>query len=127
MLVSIPPKYSVSQFVGYLKGKSGLMIESPLHRLVKICLLYDVFSFAVVRQVIFKINSGIVPTGCNQAFFGLSVFAFLGFMLQNTTFITITISTTTAMDTQKPILRPSHSVVPKRVIQISFQFILTPP
>ena len=26
MLVSIPPKYSVAQFVGYLKGKSVLMI-----------------------------------------------------------------------------------------------------
>ena len=26
MLVSIPPKFSVSQFVGYLKGKSSLMI-----------------------------------------------------------------------------------------------------
>ena len=26
MLVSIPPKYSVAQFVGYLKGKSALMI-----------------------------------------------------------------------------------------------------
>ena len=26
MLVEIPPKYSVSQFVGYLKGKSSLMI-----------------------------------------------------------------------------------------------------
>ena len=26
MLVSIPPKYSVSQFIGYLKGKSSLMI-----------------------------------------------------------------------------------------------------
>ena len=26
MLVSIPPKYSVSQFKGYLKGKSALMI-----------------------------------------------------------------------------------------------------
>lgn len=26
MLVSIPPKYSVSQFMGYLKGKSNLMI-----------------------------------------------------------------------------------------------------
>ncbi len=25
MLVSIPPKYSVSQFMGYLKGKSSLM------------------------------------------------------------------------------------------------------
>ncbi len=26
MLLSIPPKYSVSQIMGYLKGKSGLMI-----------------------------------------------------------------------------------------------------
>ena len=26
MLVSIPPKYSVSQIIGYLKGKSSLMI-----------------------------------------------------------------------------------------------------
>ena len=26
MLVSIPPKYSVSQVMGYLKGKSSLMI-----------------------------------------------------------------------------------------------------
>ena len=26
MLVSIPPKYRVSQFMGYLKGKSSLMI-----------------------------------------------------------------------------------------------------
>ena len=26
MLVSIPPKYSLSQFMGYLKGKSSLMI-----------------------------------------------------------------------------------------------------
>ena len=26
MLVSIPPKYSISQFMGYLKGKSTLMI-----------------------------------------------------------------------------------------------------
>jgi len=26
MLISIPPKYSVSQFMGYLKGKSSLMI-----------------------------------------------------------------------------------------------------
>jgi putative transposase len=26
MLVQIPPKYSVSQIVGYLKGKSSLMI-----------------------------------------------------------------------------------------------------
>lgn len=26
LLVSIPPKYSVSQFMGYLKGKSAMMI-----------------------------------------------------------------------------------------------------
>ena len=26
MLISIPPKYSISQIVGYLKGKSSLMI-----------------------------------------------------------------------------------------------------
>ena len=26
MLLEIPPKYSVSQFMGYLKGKSSLMI-----------------------------------------------------------------------------------------------------
>ena len=26
MLIEIPPKYSVSQFMGYLKGKSSLMI-----------------------------------------------------------------------------------------------------
>ena len=26
MLISIPPKYSVSQVMGYLKGKSSLMI-----------------------------------------------------------------------------------------------------
>ncbi len=26
MMISIPPKYSVSQIMGYLKGKSGLMI-----------------------------------------------------------------------------------------------------
>ena len=26
MLVSIPPKYSVAQIMGYLKGKSSLMI-----------------------------------------------------------------------------------------------------
>ena len=29
MLVSIPPNISVSQFVGYLKGKSSLMIFDP--------------------------------------------------------------------------------------------------
>ena len=28
MLVSIPPKLSVSQFIGYLKGKSSLMVSA---------------------------------------------------------------------------------------------------
>ncbi|WP_461816178.1 IS200/IS605 family transposase [Faecalimonas sp.] len=32
MLVSIPPKISVSSFMGYLKGKSALMIRAPLTR-----------------------------------------------------------------------------------------------
>ena len=31
MLVSIPPKYSVSQIMGYLKGKSSLMTVSYTH------------------------------------------------------------------------------------------------
>ena len=31
MLVSIPPKYSVSSFMGYLKGKSALMTVSYTH------------------------------------------------------------------------------------------------
>ncbi len=33
MLVSIPPKLSVSQFMGYLKGKSSLMIFDALSRI----------------------------------------------------------------------------------------------
>ena len=37
------------------------------------------------------------------------------------------VSTTTAIAIQKPIFRPSHSVVPKKVIQSSFQFIIAPP
>ncbi len=32
MLISIPPKYSVSQIMGYLKGKSSLMIFIAFHR-----------------------------------------------------------------------------------------------
>ena len=31
MLVEIPPKYSVSSFMGYLKGKSSLMIYENAH------------------------------------------------------------------------------------------------
>ena len=29
LLLSIPPKYSVSSIMGYLKGKSALMINNP--------------------------------------------------------------------------------------------------
>ena len=36
MLVSIPPKYSVSQFMGYLKGKSSLMIFDKHANLKKV-------------------------------------------------------------------------------------------
>lgn len=57
----------------------------------------------------------------------IPLFYCLGFIPQNITFIRITISKTAAIATQKPILSPSHWVVPKRVIQISFQFIVTPP
>ena len=53
-----------------------------------------------------------------------SVDFFWGFIPQKTTFITITISTTTVMDTQKPMLSPNKSAVPNSVIQISFQFIV---
>lgn len=56
--------------------------------------------------------------------FLVSVF---GFIDQNRTFIRITISNTAAKATQNPMFRPSHSVVPKSVIQSSFQFIVAPP
>lgn len=52
-------------------------------------------------------------------------FLFFGFVPQNTTFMSITINSTTAIDTQNPILSPSHSQVPKSVIHNSFQFILS--
>ena len=32
MLVMIPPKYAVSSFMGYLKGKSSMMIFEQFHR-----------------------------------------------------------------------------------------------
>ena len=53
--------------------------------------------------------------------FLVSVF---GFIDQNRTFMRITISNTAAKATQNPMFRPSHSVVPKSVIQSSFQFIV---
>ena len=36
MLVSIPPKISVSQFMGYLKGKSALMIFDKWSVIIKV-------------------------------------------------------------------------------------------
>ena len=44
-------------------------------------------------------------------------------MLQNTTFIRITISRTVAIPAQKPILTPKRDVVPNRLVQIAVQFI----
>ena len=44
-------------------------------------------------------------------------------MLQNTTFIKITVSRTKAMPAQKPILTPKRDVVPNRLVQIAVQFI----
>ena len=52
-------------------------------------------------------------------------FLFFGFIPQNTTFISITINSTAAIDTQNPMLSPNHSQVPKSVIHNSFQFILS--
>ena len=42
MLVSMPPKYSVSQFMGYLKGKSAMMIYER-HANLKYKLATDTF------------------------------------------------------------------------------------
>ena len=47
MLVSIPPKYSVSQFMGYLKGKSSLFIKRKEQTALS-CLF---FSFTVLPPV----------------------------------------------------------------------------
>ena len=41
MLVSIPPKYSVSQIMGYLKGKSSLMIYEKYANLLFDLSVYD--------------------------------------------------------------------------------------
>ena len=34
MLISVPPKYSISQIMGYLKGKSSLMIFDKFAQIV---------------------------------------------------------------------------------------------
>ncbi len=44
MLVSIPPKISVSQFLGYLKGKSSLMI---FDRHAELSIVMEIESFGV--------------------------------------------------------------------------------
>lgn len=36
LLVSVPPKYSISQFMGYLKGKSAMMIFDRHGNFIKI-------------------------------------------------------------------------------------------
>lgn len=44
MLVEIPPKMSVSSFMGYLKGKSRLMLyNEPIH-IYRLAFYYDPFS-----------------------------------------------------------------------------------
>ena len=50
MLVSIPPKYSVSQVMGYLKGKSSLMIFPVKIRKTR----FQSFSGYIVRNRIYK-------------------------------------------------------------------------
>ena len=49
---------------------------------------------------------------------GQFLFSVFGFIDQNRTFMRITISNTAAKATQNPMFRPSHSVVPKSVIQV---------
>lgn len=44
MLVSIPPKISVSQFLGYLKGKSSLMI---FDRHAELSIVMEIENFGV--------------------------------------------------------------------------------
>lgn len=53
MLVSIPPKYSASQIMGYLKGKSSLMIfEKYANLKYKYRQLFIVFDHAVILKII---------------------------------------------------------------------------
>ena len=47
ILVSIPPKYAVSQIVGYIKGKSAIHIART----------YAVYRHNFIGQRLFRINS----------------------------------------------------------------------
>ena len=60
MMVSIPPKISVSQFMGYLKGKSALMIGCPTHELNLAAWYMHSYS-GCVEEVGAKYDIAIVP------------------------------------------------------------------
>ena len=60
MMVSIPPKISVSQFMGYLKGKSALMIGGPTHELNLAAWYMHSYS-GCVEEVGAKYDIAIVP------------------------------------------------------------------
>ena len=81
--------------------------------------VYGFYAFLVLIYMLFRIMSNSVSFQ-----FQSTVVSTCGFIAQNTIFIIITINSTTSIDTQKPILSPSHSQVPKSIIHNSFQFIL---
>ena len=58
MLVEIPPSISVSSFVGYLKGKSTLMIFER-HANLKSCGLFRISS--IVASISFSVGMSIIP------------------------------------------------------------------
>lgn len=61
---------------------------------------------------------------CCAPFGPYPFFSFVrGFRLQKTTFMTMTMRTNAVDATQKPMLRPSHSVVPKTAIQMCVQLL----
>ncbi len=49
MLISIPPKYAVSQIVGYIKGKSAIAVARQFIRrkLLLFCYLINILLFSV--------------------------------------------------------------------------------
>ena len=40
MLISIPPKYSVAEVIGYLKGKSSIWVAQNVERKLRNCLCH---------------------------------------------------------------------------------------
>jgi REP element-mobilizing transposase RayT len=45
MMISIPPKYAVSQVVGYIKGKSAIHLARVIaHQVTKVARQYDISS-----------------------------------------------------------------------------------